>query len=270
MRRQEGRRQGMKNRTMNGQRHRRSVSLPGVRPASFTRRKENHVWHALAVVSPAGDPGQRGRELAAHPRPAHPELCRGFPDHPARILPRGHAPAGAGRLLDHGPGHGTGLLHLHCPARVRTRPRGPLPRDAHQRHHPLSVRRGFRTRRRAHLRRDRVPHGRGGPPRQCRPGRCFLGRGRGGLPGRLAASRRDRPRLPGHDQRHGADLQHGPRLPARRRPRAAFDPVGRHRQRAAGDALGFCRRPGLRLGSDRLGRAAVLLPQLGGRDLERR
>jgi hypothetical protein len=38
------------------------------------------------------------------------------------------------------------FLHLHCFARIWTRPRGPLPGDAYQGHHALFVRRGFRTR----------------------------------------------------------------------------------------------------------------------------
>ena len=177
-------------------------------------------------------------ELAAHSRPAYPELCRGFPDHPAPILPWLPIQLDPGRLLDHGPGHGPGLLRLHCPARIRTCSRGPLPGDAHQRHHPLSVRRGFRTRGRTHFCRDRVRHGRGRPPRQCRPGRCFLGRGLDRLPGWVAASRRNRPGLPGHDQPHRADLQPGSRLPARWRPRAAFDSVGRRPATCGGQRAG--------------------------------
>ena len=77
------------------------------------------------------------------------------------------------------------------------------------------------------------------PPRQRRPGRDLRPRGRGGLPrwlaapvvivlGYLAAI-------------NGIVLIFNmvPAFPARRRPRAALDPLGRDRQRAAGDALGL-------------------------------
>ena len=50
-------------------------------------------------------------------------------------------------------------------------------------------------------------------------------------------------------------VQLGPGFPARRRPRAALDPLGRDRQRAAGDCWASLAGAGLRLAPDRLGRA---------------
>ena len=82
-----------------------------------------------------------------------------------------------------------------------------------------------------------------GPIVEYHPGHWLLAPGRGGLQCRLAASRRDRPRLPGRDQRAGAGLQPDPRLPARRRAGATLDPLERNRQSAAGDASRWHDRP---------------------------
>ena len=59
------------------------------RPLNEGPKEVNHVRHALAAVSVAGNSGQRGHQLAAHPRLSHPELCGRLPQAFAPIFPPG-------------------------------------------------------------------------------------------------------------------------------------------------------------------------------------